>query len=358
MADNAKNFKLEKYFKRLLAMKPSLSVISTFFNEEKILPVFIKRLRKTCKKICRLKLISRYEIILVDDASTDNSKSVILSENKEKDIMLVVLSRNFGVAESNFAGFDHSNGDLVVYLDCDLQDPPELIEKMVSEWSNYPGTEVVYTTRTRRKGEHWIKMLLTKVGYRLIHKISSIYLPPDSGDFKLLTRKVVNLLRAIREPRPYTRGLVSWLGFQQRQILYERDERFDGRENTKMPAFSGKVINHVLDSALISFTDMPLKSILFFGGAISLFSLCYLFVILVQKILGLYVPGWPALMTAILLLGGVQMIMLGFVGLYVSAIFRQTKNRPLYVVDKVIGRQRGQKRDRKSLQKYHFSHDE
>ena len=283
-------------------------------------------------------IISNYEIILVDDASSDNSINSVLRENDAQDIVLFTLSRNFGVGECNFAGFNYARGDLVVYMDCDLQDPPELIEKMLDEWRRHPGTDVVYTTRTKRKGESWAKLAITKFGYRLLRCISSVHLPPDSGDFKLLSRRVVDLLNRMPEARPYTRGLISWLGFRQRQVFYEREERLDGRRNTKMPVLSGKVINYWLDSALISFTDLPLKAILLVGMLISFLSMSYLGVVAFQKIMGWYVPGWPALMAAILFLGGVQIFLVGVVGLYVGAIFRQTKNRPLYIVDRIFGK--------------------
>lgn len=317
--------------------KPTLSVVSSFYNEEKVISQFINRTRLTCKKLIQKNFISSFEIILVDDASTDSSQEVVLRQMQFNDLQLISLSRNFGVGECNFAAFEQARGDLVVYMDCDLQDPPELIEKMVQTWAEHPGTDVVYTTRLKRKGENLLKLVITSIGYRLLHKISSVYLPPDSGDFKLLSRRVVDLLINMKEARPYTRGLISWIGFRQRQVLYEREERFDGRQNTKMRILSGKVINYWLDSALISFSDLPLKGILFLGGLISLASLAYLIVVIMQKALGLYVPGWPALMSAVLLLGGIQMFMMGFMGLYVGAIFRQTKKRPLYIVDKVIG---------------------
>ena len=317
---------------------PSLTVVTSFFNEEKVVSEYIKRTINVLNKVKQAKHISLYEIILVDDASTDKSVKTILKENDLNNIILVTLSRNFGVGECNFVGFNYARGDLVVYMDCDLQDPPELIEKMLDEWRSNPDTDVVYTTRTKRRGESWAKLAITKFGYRLLRRISSVHLPPDSGDFKLLSRRVVDLLNRMPEARPYTRGLISWLGFKQRQVFYEREERLDGRQNTKMPVLSGKVINYWLDSALISFTDLPLKAILLVGMLISFLSMSYLGVVAFQKIVGWYVPGWPALMAAILFLGGVQIFLVGVVGLYVGAIFRQTKNRPLYIVDKIFGK--------------------
>jgi dolichol-phosphate mannosyltransferase len=152
-----------------------------------------------------------------------------------------------------------ATGNIIIYMDSDLQDPPELIPKLIDSWLNDPEAEVVYTTRIRRNGEHWLKLLITKYGYRFINAISDIELQVDSGDFKLLSRRAVDHLLSLNEDNPYLRGLVSWIGFKQIQVLYERSERFDGRKNTKTKMLSKKVIYYWLDRALISFSDAPLK---------------------------------------------------------------------------------------------------
>ena len=166
--------------------------------------------------------------------------------------------------------------------------------------------------------------------------VSDIELPTDSGDFKLLSREVVDQLLKFKEDKPYIRGLVSWVGYKQVQVFYEREARFDGRENTKMPVLSKRVLYYWLDRALISFSDAPLKVILLLGLLLSCVSLLYIGVILIQKLMGWYVPGWPAIMSAILLIGGIQMMMLGFIGLYVGAIFREAKGRPQYLIKNII----------------------
>lgn len=319
------------------ASPPTLTVASSFFNERNLLPLFLRRVRAVCQKMRERGWIGRHEIILVDDASTDDSLQVLQPELAAGDLVILALSRNFGVGECNWACFQEAKGDLLVYMDCDLQDPPEVMERMVETWHAKPGTEVVYTTRIRRRGEAWWKLWVTKIGYRLIDKISTVRIPLDSGDFKLLSRRVVDLLVSMPEARPYTRGMISWLGFRQEQVWYEREERADGGSNTKMPVLSGKVLNYWLDSALISFSDLPLKVILLVGFGISAGALAYLVVIMIQKIMGWHVPGWPALMTAILFLGGIQTFLLGVVGLYIAAIFKQTKNRPLFIVNQRLG---------------------
>jgi len=261
---------------------------------------------------------------------------LLRAELDKGDVVLVNMARNFGVSECVLAGMEHATGDAVIYMDADLQDPPEVIPDMVKAWRNDPEVEVVYTTRLKRDGEHPLKMLITKIGYRFIRAISNINLPVDSGDFKLLSRCVVKHLLSMKEDIPYLRGLVSWIGYKQVPVFYNREARFDGGGNTKMPVMSKRVVYYWLDRALISFSDAPLKIILFAGMGLSVFSLLYIFVVLFQKIMGWYTPGWPALMCAILFIGGVQMMMMGFIGLYVGAIFRETKGRPLYIIKEIL----------------------
>lgn len=313
-----------------------ISVVLSFYNEDSVLNELLTRMRAVFSKLIKDRVIREYELIFVNDCSTDQSEKILRSQLDCGDIVIVNMARNFGVSECVMAGMSYATGDAVIYMDADLQDPPEVIPQLIKAWQNDPEAEVVYTTRTRRLGEHPLKLFITKLGYRLINMISDIKLPIDSGDFKLLSKRAVEHLLNLKEDKPYLRGLVSWIGFKQVQIFYERDARYDGRQNTKMQVLSKKVIYYWLDRALISFSDTPLKLILFIGFIISSLSLLYIFVILIQKIMGWYVPGFPAIMSAILLLGGMQMMMLGFVGLYVGAIFRETKKRPRYLVREVL----------------------
>ncbi len=315
-----------------------ISVVLSFYNEENVLPELLKRLRTVFLQMIAEQTIGSYELIFVNGQSKDNSEAILRAELSKGDIVLVNMTRNFGVSECVMAGMSQAKGDAVIYMDSDLQDPPEVIPKMVAAWQAEPDVGVVYTTRTRRDGEHPVKMFITKFGYRLINSISEIELPVDSGDFKLLSRRVVDHLLELKEDKPYIRGLVSWIGYKQVQVHYEREARFDGRHNTKMPVLSKRVLYYWLDRALISFSDAPLKLMLLVGFLISIISLGYISVVLVQKIMGWYVPGWPALMSAVLLLGGMQIIMLGFIGLYIGAIFRETKNRPRYLIKEVLPR--------------------
>ena len=202
---------------------------------------------------------------------------------------------------------------------------------------NDPETEVVYTTRLKRDGEHPLKLLLTKFGYRFIKSISDIQLPVDSGDFKLLSRRAVSHLLGLKEDKPYIRGLVSYIGFKQVPVYYNREARFDGQANTKFPVLSKRVLYGYLDRALISFSGCAAEGdAVFRHGDSSIASMLYIFVVLFQKLMGTSPPGFPAEMCAILLIGGIQMMMLGFVGLYVGAIFRETRGRPRYIVKEVL----------------------
>lgn len=324
--------------------RPFVSVVLSFYNEQSVIPELLSRMRQMFADT--REHISGYELIFVNDASTDGSEELLRREIEETgDIVMLNMSRNFGVSECVYAGFAQSRGDVVVYMDADLQDPPEVIPALLEQWRADPDAEVVYTTRRTRAGEHPLKMLLTKVGYRFVNRISSTDLPVDSGDFKLLSRRVVDEILRCEEKLPYLRGLVSWVGFKQVPVYYDREPRFDGRGNTKFSVLSKRVIYGYLDRALISFSDAPLKLALFAGFFIAGLAAFYLLVVLVQKIFGWHEPGWPAIMATMLLLGGVQLIVLGSIGLYINVIFHEVKRRPNYIVKDVLVRNEGRGRD-------------
>lgn len=311
-----------------------ISIILSFRNEENVIDEIIERLRKSLSQ-CD---ISGYEIIFVNDDSTDNSKNILLkyiNDQNTDDIVLVDLSRRFGNYEGVLAGLEVSKGDACIYMDCDLQDPPELIPEMIKAWQDDEEAEVVYTTRKKRLGESFIKMFFTKIGYKLLNRISNIDIPENSGDFKLLSRKIVELLLKHEERLPFIKGLVPFFGFKQLQIFYDRQPRYDGVENTKYPFFSFSVFDNFFQRVLISFSDVPLKLTLIVGFLISFISLLYIFVILIQKFFDLSLPGWSAIMAAILLIGGIQLSLTGVIGLYISVIFREIKNRPNYIIKKI-----------------------
>jgi dolichol-phosphate mannosyltransferase len=326
--DNQPNVKLTR---------PFISVVLSFFNEEKVLNELIRRLRACFEPLHADGTIGGYELIFVNDDSSDHSLEILVAEARgHQDIVIINMSRNFGVSECVLAGMAYARGDAVIYMDADLQDPPELVPTLIREWVKDNEVEVVYTTRRSRAGEHPLKLLITRWGYRVINRISEIQLPLDSGDFKLLSRRVVSELLRLNEQRPYLRGLVSWIGFKQVQVFYDREARFDGRRNTKFPVLSQRVISGYLDRALISFSDVPLKIALLAGLLISALAAGYILVVIFQKIMGWYEPGWPAIMATILFLGGTQLLILGVLGLYVNSIFLEGKKRPKYIIKNIV----------------------
>lgn len=307
-----------------------ISVVLSFYNEESVIPELITQLRKSLKPYS-------YELIFVNDDSSDNSEKLLLEECYiSQDIVLINIAKNAGVAECVYAGFKHAKGDIVIYMDADLQDPPEVIPKLIETWKKDKTIDLVYTTRRTREGEGAIKMFFTKAGYNLIKKTSKIDLPLNSGDFKLLSRSLVNKVIENEERLPYMRGVVHLWSKKSVQYFYDRKSRFDGRENTKFPFFSKRVWYTFLDRALISFSDFPLKLMFFLGLTTSFLSGIYLLVVILQKILGLHEPGWPAIMATLLFTSGVQLLFLGIIGLYLNVFFLEIKKRPNYVIRNII----------------------
>lgn len=314
--------------------KVNISVVLSFFNELSNLPELISRLRNTSNESNNFVI---NEIIFINDCSTDGSEEYLTKLAEiDNDIILINMARKTGVSECVYAGMSIATGDAVVYLDSDLQDPPELIQKMVNVWLSNAECEVVYTVRNSRSGEGIVKLQFTKFGYRFLRRITKINLPVDAGDYKLISKKIVNILLTHQEFKPFMRGIITSVGFKQIPVYYDRDPRGDGRKNTKFVLFSPRTVSGWLDSALISFSDAPLKFALATGVITAFSSLMYIFVVLIQKILGLYVPGWPSLMAVILLLGSMQLIILGVFGLYINAIYTQTKNRPIYIIKDIV----------------------
>jgi dolichol-phosphate mannosyltransferase len=245
------------------------------------------------------------------------------------------MSRNFGVSPCVMAGLLHARGDAVIYMDADLQDPPEVIPDLVHKWKSDPQVEVVHTVRHARLGESRIKRFITRIGYLTLRWVSSIDLPYEAGDFKLLSRRAVDQVVQFREKKPFMRGLVSSLGFKQEIVYYERQPRAFG--STKFPVLGIKVIRNFLDSALISFSEAPLKAAtvlgVLFGGA----GLCAMVALVAAWLQTGSAPGWLAAMASVLVVGGAQLACLGFLGSYVGAIYLETKGRPNFIIKEIIG---------------------
>jgi len=315
---------------------PDLSVVLSFRNEEACLPELITRLRTVFAAERKAGHIAGHELVFVNDASTDASEMILRAHAVgNDDIRIINMSRNFGVSPCVLAGMEYASGGLVVYMDADLQDPPELIPQLIAVWRAEPDVGVVHTVRSDRRGESRLKLAITHLGYRILHMSSTIRLPMEAGDFKLLSREVVDHLVAMKEKRPFMRGLVCWVGFKQKSVTYAREARFSG--DTKIPVLSWKVIGNFLDSALISFSDAPLRLATLAGMVTSILALLYIIWVLIEKFRGHNLPGWSATMVAVLFLGGTQLLCTGLQGLYISSIFQESKRRPNYIVKDTFG---------------------
>jgi len=312
------------------AAKPILSLVVPVFGEAQVIGEFYRRLKIVIKGI-QDELDS--EIIFVDDGSQDSTAVLIRSfMAQDRSVKLVRLSRNFGHQLAITAGIDHAHGDGIIIMDGDLQDPPETIVEMLARWRQ--GYKVVYGIRESRKGEHVLKLATAKVFYRLIRRLSDVELPLDAGDFRLIDREVAEVLRTLREENRYLRGMVSWCGFPQVGVPYQRDRRYAGK--TK---FSLKRMLRFAIDGILSFSDKPLKLTSYLGFVITAGS----FLLGINMIIGKLVhptqaiSGWTSLIVVILFVGGVQLLSLGVMGLYIGRQYKEMKNRPLYVVAEKCG---------------------
>ncbi len=304
----------------------SISLVIPCFNEEEVLPELRRRLQELAAQYsCPL------EVVLVDDGSRDNTWPLLLQYAAEDSFIKAVrLSRNFGHQTAITCGLDQTRGEVVVILDADLQDPPELIPEMIKEWRE--GYDVVYGQRRVRHGESLTKKFFAFAFYRTFEKVAGLKVPRDTGDFRLMDRRAVDALQSLRERHRFVRGMVSWIGYHQKALQYDRPERFAGV--TKYPF--RKSLFLAID-AITSFTYAPLRLASYLGIATSALAFLYIMVVIVLKILGISFPGYTSLMASILLLGGVQLTVLGILGEYVGRIFEQGQQRPLYLIDQIKG---------------------
>jgi glycosyltransferase involved in cell wall biosynthesis len=305
--------------------QPTLSVIVPCFNEAAVLPVFHARLEAA------LESVPRWEVIYVDDGSTDTTRAGIEALYRlDVRVGLVSLSRNFGKETAVTAGLDHAAGDAVVVIDADLQDPPELIPALVEKWR--AGFDMVYARRASRSGDTWLKRRTAHAFYRLMRRMGDQNLPEDTGDFRLMSRRVVDAVRQLREQHRFMKGLFAWVGYPTTFVLYDRAPREAGR--TKWNYW--KLWNLALEG-ITSFTVMPLKLATYVGLAVAVLSVIYAAQVIVKTlIIGNPVAGYPSLMTVVLFLGGVQLMFLGVIGEYLGRVFNETKQRPLYLVERYL----------------------
>jgi glycosyltransferase involved in cell wall biosynthesis len=299
-----------------------ISIVVPLYNEEKNIRLMHDRLVSSI-----LKISSNFEIIYVNDGSNDNSFLELLKlSNEDERVKYINFSRNFGHQIAVTAGLDYSKGAAVVIIDGDLQDPPEVIPEMYSLYKE--GFEVVYGQRLIRKGESFLKKITAKYFYRILKKITNINIPVDTGDFRLIDRKIVNDLKNMPEQNKFLRGQIAWLGYRQTSIFFERDERKFGE--TGYP-FS-KMLKFALDG-ITGFSDVPLQFVTKTGIFISFISfLVILYAIFSHFILERTITGWTSLIISSMFIGGVQLISVGIIGEYISRINKNVQNRPLYIV--------------------------
>jgi glycosyltransferase involved in cell wall biosynthesis len=315
---------------------PRLSAIISFYNEEGNIPELVSRLRAVMTQLRDEGHLAGHELIFVNDASTDRSRELLEELNSGiGDLRVINMSRNFGVSTCVLAGAEYASGDVVVTIDADLQDPPETIPEMLRAYREGDNIDVVHTIRRSRAGETKIKLLITRIGYLILHNVATITIPIEAGDFKLLSRRAVNHLIQLKEKRPFLRGLVCWIGFNQAQVYYHREPRYAGR--TKFVVIGPRVISNFFSSALIAFSDLPLQIASWVGALISFSSVIYSFLLAVQSMRGIPVPAWSVPVAVLSLLSGVQLFCIGLLGLYVAAIHVETKRRPNYIVESTSG---------------------
>jgi glycosyltransferase involved in cell wall biosynthesis len=305
---------------------PSVSVVAPAYNEQEVLGEFHRRVSEVMRG-----LGCDYEIVLVNDGSRDNTLALMHAlRERDPHVTVVDLSRNFGKEIALSAGLDYTKGEVVVVLDSDLQDPPELIPQMLEIWRE--GYDVVYGTRTVREGESWFKKATARYFYRLIKQVSRVDIPKDTGDFRLMSRRAVQALVTLREEHRFMKGLFAWIGFPAKPFLYRRDPRAAGE--TKWNYW--KLWNFAIEG-ITSFSVAPLKVSTYLGLAVAVLALVYaVFVIWKALIYGDRVHGYPSLMAVILFLGGVQLISVGLLGEYVGRIFNEVKRRPLYLLNRLV----------------------
>jgi polyisoprenyl-phosphate glycosyltransferase len=299
-----------------------ISVIVPVYNEEANLPLLYQRLKNTVVDVSL-----NHEIIFVNDGSTDNSLAVIRElTGKDSQSKYIDLSKNFGHQIAVYAGLEHADGNAIVIIDSDLQDPPELIREMYKKL--HDGHDVVYAQREHRKGESWHKLLTAKLFYRLINRLSDVAIPVDTGDFRIISKKVRDIICSMHERNKFLRGQIAWVGFNQAAVFYQRDERHAGR--TSYPY--SKMLKFAWDG-ITSFSNTPLRIATFFGFLVSVFAFFVILYSLYQKYINNNViQGWTSIMISVLFIGGVQLICLGIIGEYIGRILDNVKDRPVYIV--------------------------
>jgi len=298
----------------------SLSVVVPFYNEEKGIVEFHNNLLKS------LYWVDNYEIIFVNDGSTDNTLEYIKELSNQSNLKYLSFSRNFGHQSAITAGINYAAGNYIVIMDGDGQDPPELLKELYSKAKE--GFDVVYAKRKKRKGESFFKKATASIFYRLLKKLTSVDIPVDTGDFRIISRRIKLEFEKMNETNKFIRGMVSWVGYKQTFIEYDRAERKVGE--TKF-GFS-KMFNFAVDG-LTSFSTVPLKLILYLGVITSIISFLSIIIALLTFLFGETVRGWTSMQISILFFSGIQLFSLGLIGQYLGRIFDEVRKRPYYIIE-------------------------
>ncbi len=303
-------------------MKITYSIIAPIYNEKENLPELQRRVTEVLDSTNE-----PWELILVDDGSTDGSTDIIRElAKKDERVRPIIFARNFGHQIAITAGWDYARGDAVVIIDADLQDPPELILEMAKKWKE--GNEVVYAVRAEREGESWFKLMTASLFYRIIYRITDVKIPLDTGDFRLMDRKVINVLKQMRERHRFPRGMSAWVGFKQVGVEYKRAARKAGE--TKYPF---RKMFRLAINAVTGFSYFPLQVATYFGFASAGFAILVIPIVIYLRITGSQAFfGQASTLIAVLFLGGVQLISLGVLGEYIGRLYDEAKGRPLYIV--------------------------
>lgn len=306
-------------------MKKLISVLVPAFNEEDVIEIFHARMGEVFDKLPQY----RCEMIFINDGSSDRTREIILDlANRDPRVSVISLSRNFGKEAAMTAGLDHARGDAVAIFDVDLQDPPDLLFRFVEHWEH--GYDVVYAKRTHRDGESWLKKATAATFYQVIQKLSRVSIPQDTGDCRLMSRRVVQELTRLREHHRFMKGLFAWVGFPSIAVEYRRDPRVAGE--TKFNYW--KLWNFALEG-ITSFTIAPLRIAMYMGFLIAAGAfLMGGWIVLKTLLWGEVVRGYPTLIVTLLCMGGVQLFFIGVLGEYLGRIFGETKNRPLYLIER------------------------
>lgn len=303
-----------------------ISVVCPMYNESKVLDSYFEEITRNLDR-----LGYRYELICVNDGSSDDTLSRLIAKlPKLPNLRVINLSRNFGKECALTAGMDHAKGDVIIPIDADLQDPPELIRDMIMKYQE--GFDVVLARRICRKSDRWSKRVMAGLFYRLIGKMANVHIPENVGDFRLISRRVLDTLKALPESQRFMKGLFAWAGFPTAYVDYKRPERVAGKSS-----FNAWNLWNLAWEGITSFSTFPLRIWMYLGFAVSVLSFCYgIWIASKTLLLGIDTPGYASTMVVVLFLGGIQLVGIGVVGEYIGRIYMESKRRPVYIVESEI----------------------